>query len=42
MIIMDEYSSLVAECLVGIVHVDISSLVFQDEVEARQINDAKV
>jgi len=42
MIIMDEYSSLVAECLVGIVYIDISSLVFQDKVEARQINDAKV
>src|SRR6266487_7114375 len=33
-IIMDENSS-----PVGIVHVDISSLVFQDEVEARQIDD---
>lgn len=39
---MDEYSSSGAECLVGIVHVDISSLVFQDEIEARQIDDTKV
>ena len=31
---MDENSS-----PVGIVHVDISSLVFQDEIEARQIDD---
>src|SRR6266516_5788308 len=39
---MDEYSSSVAKCLVGIVHIDISSIVFQDEIEARQIDDITV
>ena len=35
-------SSSMAKCLVGIVHVDISSLAFQDDIEARQINDTTV
>jgi hypothetical protein len=39
---MDDYSSSVAKCLVGIVHVDISSLAFQDDIEARQINNTTV
>ncbi|KAH0545345.1 hypothetical protein FGG08_000644 [Glutinoglossum americanum] len=38
---MDEHFSSVAK-LVGVVQVDISSLAFQDEVEARQITDAEV
>jgi hypothetical protein len=39
---MNDYPSLVAKCLVGTVHVDISSLVFQDDIEARQIDDTTI
>ena len=39
LIIMDEFYSTVAKCLVGVVRVDIASLVYQDHVESRQIDD---
>jgi hypothetical protein len=36
---MDDYSSSVAKCLVGIVRVDISCLAFRSDIEARQIDN---
>jgi hypothetical protein len=39
---MDDYSSSVAKCLVGIVRVDISCLAFRSDIEARQIDNTVV
>jgi DNA-binding phage protein len=39
---MDNYSSSVAKCLVGIVRVDISCLAFRSDIEARQVDNSVI